>query len=234
MEKELKTASLCFLSYERPEFLSDAITSAIYEPGIDIDKYEIIVHDDGTYEKAEEVRELIDRGLDTQIINKAILKPPGKNEGVGNAIKTCFDIARGDILIKIDQDLLFKRNWLERVMQLLNDNDRIALLGLFHYYHDPVDSRKCKMMQKDGWQIHTHICGSGFAMPRRAYEAFGIDTHSKAYAEDWELMKKITDSVAWYNALPDEDLVENRGFGIGPSTVVMNDGSVRPINKARI
>lgn len=106
----------------------------------------------------------------------------------------------------------------------------IGLLGLFHYHHEPVDTSKTLVAQHAGWQEHTHICGSAFAVPRAVYDALGIGTHSAAFAEDWELMKLITDASPFVCALPDEDLVTNQGFGIGPSTVVITADTVQPIH----
>lgn len=230
MERELNTASLCFLSFNRPNFLAEAIETARKNAGFF--DYEIIVHDDGSDINTQEQIESSIRG--GQEIDLFMARQPGINQGVGNAIKTCFDVARGDVLIKLDQDLRFKKDWLLHTMEILNRNKRIALLGLFHYHHDPVNSSDCKIMDFGYWQEHTHICGSGFAMPRWAYEKFGIETHSEAFAEDWDLMNRIRENDVYCNALPKHDLVENVGFGIGPSTVVMGDGTVRPIHKAKI
>lgn len=229
--EELTTASLCFLSYKRPDSLFRAIKSALDNSGRG--NYEVILHDDGSDSNNQERITSYFRGVPN--IDLFIARQPERNEGVGAAIKTCFSVARGDVLIKLDQDLIFKEDWLVRVMGILNNAGRIALLGLFHYYHDPVDCKKTLLMEHEGWEEHTHICGSGFAMPRRAYDKFGISTHSAAFAEDWDLMNRIraTNGV-FCNALPNHDLVSNAGFGIGPSTVVMEDETVRPIHKAKI
>lgn len=231
MSDDLQTVSLCFLSYKRPDSLFRAIKSALDNSGYF--NYEVILHDDGSDFNDQERISSYFRGVES--IDLFIARQPERNEGVGAAIKTCFDVARGDVLIKLDQDLVFKEDWLAKAMGILNNARRIGLLGLFHYYHDPVDSKKTFLMQHEGWEEHTHICGSGFAMPRWAYEKFGIETHSEAFAEDWDLMNRIraTNGV-FCNALPNHDLVENKGFGIGPSTVVLEDGSVRKIHGPKI
>jgi glycosyltransferase involved in cell wall biosynthesis len=375
-------ASCCVLSYERPAFLQTAISTLVSNAGAPL---ELIVHDDGSANP--EVWCLLNDLLSTGLVSTVILNPPGWNQGVGEAIRRCFDLAQGDVLVKVDQDLIFHEGWLARVMGLLTpiegrvvpltdatgratgctvvdagdyeavsqyswrlhprgyaatyaegrtvllhrllmepgdgmqvdhrnrrrlDNRRgnlrvatpgqnqenrtpnrvgtsrhrgvswnakerkwyafakkdrrnhylgsfddedeaaavarfwraenmpsnveqieppeIGLLGLFHYHHDPVDTAKTLIARHDGWQEHSHICGSAFAARREIYEALGIGTHSAAFAEDWELMKLITDATPFVCALPDEDLVENQGFGIGPSTVVRDRNTVQPIH----
>jgi len=161
-------------------------------------------------------------------------------------------MAKGDIIIKLDQDLIFREGWLATVNDLLAENRQknyrpsdghkphnwqplIGLLGLFHYHHDPVASMKCKIDQFPGWQSHTHICGSGFALTRRAWNKLGpYEEHSDAFAEDWDMQRRVTDSDDFVCALPDDDLVDNQGFGVGPSTVVVAAPSGGPPTVQRI
>lgn len=220
-------ATLAFLSYERPKFIEQAVTTAIHNAGTN--DFEVIVHDDGS--TSYEVDRTIDWLRDQFDIEKVILKQKGVNEGVGKAIDTCKKLAEGDYFFKLDQDLIFEQDWLQDALYLLENYDEIGLLGLFHYYHDPVDTRKTFIEEHGDYQSHTHICGSGFGIKLRTLYEYGIETHSEAYAEDWDLMKRIHEIGDQCNALPLHDLATNQGFGIGPSTVVMEDGSVRPINK---
>lgn len=215
-------ASLAFLSYERPQFLEKAITTAIENAGTY--DFEVIIHDDGSARHSFDILEIITDLRYKFGIEKVILKQIGCNEGVGKAINTSFYIAEGDYLFKLDQDLIFKKDWLKTSLDLLEKNSKIGLLGLFHYHFDPVDTKKTFINNYDDWEEHTHICGSGFAVPHYIYSMFGINSHSEAFAEDWELMKKLEKSAFYYNALPFHNLVENQGFGIGTSTVVTDKG----------
>jgi glycosyltransferase involved in cell wall biosynthesis len=225
-------ASLCFLSYNRPEFLRTAIMTAVDNAGESL--CEVIVHDDGSsddavYDLLEELR--LDRYISTVILNA-----DGHNQGQGVALNRMFNIASGDPIIKLDQDLIFEPNWLDKVNHLIERNSRIGLLGLFKYEHDPVDYRKTRIATpdhaRDGIDYHTHICGSGFALPRIVWENLGpFEEHSEAFAEDADMQRRVFESVTWDCALPYVDLVRNQGFGIGPSTVVPAAGQVATFNK---
>lgn len=231
-------ASCCVLSYERPRFLRDCLDTLVRNAGAPL---ELIVHDDGSRDPA--VRRVIDEFLDAGLLSTVVVNAAGHNQGQGVALNRMFRMATGDPIVKLDQDLLFGPDWLHRVQQLLHDNalgkeavenddPLIGLLGLFHYHHEPCDSAKTKIEQFSGWSSRTHILGSAFAVRRRCWEELGpYEEHSAAFAEDWVLQRAVTDSPHWVCALPDEDLVQNRGFGIGPSTVVIAEGQVCPIHE---
>lgn len=210
-------ASCCLLSYERPEFLRRAVNSLIAKPGAPL---ELIVHDDGS--SSPQVQPLIERWLAGGHVSTAILNPPGHNQGRGVAMNRCFAIAEGDPLIIIDQDLVFKADWLLRVLLLLEANPEIGLLSGFRYWHEPCDWRQTIVAQHDGWQEHEYVMGSFMAIRRACWEELGpFESYSPAFAEDHVFQRKVTASERWVCGTPDEDLMENLGYGVGPSTVVV-------------
>lgn len=215
-------ASACLLSYERPGFLKSAVHTMLATPGAPL---ELIIHDDGS--RAPEVRPLISGLLDSCDCSAAIFNPPGHNQGVGLAMNRCFAIAEGDPLIKIDQDLVFEPYWLRTVNELLEANPQIGLLSGFRYWHDPCDWRKTLVAQHDGWQEHEYIMGSFMAVRRACWEELGpFDSYSPAFAEDHIFQRKVTESERWVCGTPNHDLMRNMGYGLGPSTVCIEDASV--------
>lgn len=234
-------ASCCLLSYERPAFLRTAIETLLANAESPL---ELIVHDDGSTNPG--VRAVLLEALDAGRVSTVILNPAGWNSGQGTALNRMFNMATGDPIIKCDQDLIFHPGWLRKMLEILAANReevdvcadpiwgaRIGLLGAFHYHHDPVDSAKTKIAQHDGWQEHSHLCGSAFAVTRDCWRALGpFNEGSAAFAEDWEFQRLVTESGRFVCGLPNEDLVTNQGFGIGAelSTVVVAPGQVHPIH----
>jgi GT2 family glycosyltransferase len=207
-------ASCCVLSYQRPQFLRDCL-STLVRAGAPL---ELIVHDDGSTDP--EVRRLLSGAVDEGAT--VVLNAPGHNQGQGTACNRMFAIASGDPIIKLDQDLIFTPGWLAHVTALMDHNAQIGLLGLMHYHHDPVDSAKTLLEQHAGWSSRTHILGSAFAVRRWCWEELGpFEEHSEAFAEDWIFQREVTASHSWVCGLPDVDLVDNQGFGVGRSTVVV-------------
>ena len=215
-------ASLCILSYNRPGFLEQAVDSARDNAGAPL---EIIVNDDGS--NHPDCYDLCNTLLGSARISKLIFNPPGHNQGVGESVRVAFGTASGDVLIKADQDLIFRPNWLKRALDILWNvvevdgvAKRVGMVGLFHYHHDPVDTRKMRIQRYQGWESCHDFCGSAFLITREVYEECGpIPTHSDAFAEDVDLKGRVK-AAGYLLALPEEDLADNRGFGVGPSTVV--------------
>lgn len=220
-------ASLCFLSYARGSFIEESIRSAIERAGYPC---EVIVHDDGSQ---EEVRNRLNRMQREGLISSLILNPQGHNEGVGRAINRTFALATGDPVIKLDQDLLFEPNWLRRSVDILRADPYIGMLGLFRYWHDPVDHPKMVLPSPEGarYQYVRDFVGSALVTPRNTLDIFGaFPEHSDAFAEDVEYKTRIR-AAGLELALPaDEDFATNRGFGYGPSTVCVAPGKVQEIH----
>lgn len=219
-------ASVCVLSYQRPEFLDQTISSLLVNAAAPL---ELIVHDDGSTNR--DVRQVIENYQSQGLISTVILNAPGHNEGVGRAMNRAFALATGDPIIKADQDLVYQPGWLARVVELLNSNQEIGLLSGFRYWHDPCDWRKTIISERDGWDEHEIIMGSFMAVRRACWEELGPwDEYSDAFAEDNVFQKRVTASEAWVCGTPQVDLMQNIGYGVGPSTVVPAEGQVAAIH----
>lgn len=216
-------ATLCILSYERPQFLRVAIETAI--AGCD-EPVEVIVHDDGSADP--ELLKYLYTIHQQGTVSSVLLNAPGVNRGQGVALNRMFRMATGDPIVKIDHDLIFTPGWLAACREILLD-DRVGLLGLFKYEHEPVDWHVTQMNELPPhadslvpYHFHTHICGSAMVIPRRVWELLGpFEEGWESFGEDWQFQKDVHATEGLYNALPDDDLVTNVGFGLGPSTVVV-------------
>lgn len=221
------------LSFNRLKLLYPSLESLIASAAA---PFELIIHDDGSIDGP--LYEYLISMLHQGNISSLILNRPGHNQGQGTALNRMFSMATGDPILKLDHDLLYHARWLERVQQILATNredfiagdPQIGLLGLLHYYHEPVDSRKTKVAQYVGWSEHTHILGSAFAVTRECWQQLGpFEEHSPNFGEDWDFQKRVTASESYVCGLPPEDLVTNVGMGYGPSTVNTEPGKVQAI-----
>lgn len=226
-------ASLCFLSFNRPEFIGEAVRSAVHNAGYPC---EVIVHDDGS--QSEVYASLLGM-LQTDLISRLILNPPGHNEGVGTAFNRCAALSSGDPIIKLDQDMLFEPGWLDTTVRILNVDPAIAGLGFFKYPVAPCRWQDMEIPWNDGdgpagpisYHYVTDFVSSGIAIPRDTWNDLGPwPEHSTAFAEDVE-WKTRARSLGLQMALPDEDVARNRGFGYGPSTVCIQPGVVQSIKQ---
>jgi glycosyltransferase involved in cell wall biosynthesis len=238
-------ASLCLLSYERRDFVMSTILSAIENADYPL---EMIVHDDGSNANVVEVlRELHSDGF----ISLLMLNARGNNEGQGVALNRMFAAAKGDPIVKLDQDLMFSNGirsgfvmggWLKQSVQLLEANHKdartpnIGALGLFKYEAEPVRWQDMRVATHSSggyvWEEHKDFVGSAMVIPRVAWEEFGpFEERSPAFAEDAEFKRWIDEREGWCNALLPEDLAKNVGFGPGPSTIVSQEGGEIVVTK---
>jgi SAM-dependent methyltransferase len=233
-------ASVCVLSYNRLHLLKECIGSILAHAEAD---FELIVHDDGSTDP--ELREWLVRMSDEGVISTLLMNSPGWNEGQGIAMNRMAAVAKGDPIIKCDQDLLFKPGWLRKVNEILVENDRkiahpeqewveplIGALGLFRYPAEPVRYEDMFIQDWVTFEECKDFVGSCIVIPRVAWELFGPWTErSAAFAEDNLFKLEIAKEENWCCALTKEELAVNQGFGIGPSTVVVAEGTVQEIKQ---
>ena len=230
-------ASCCLLSYNRPDFLLSAVRSLTENAGWPL---ELIIHDDGSSDpRLDELLWRFKQDGATVIQNR-----PGHNQGVGTAVNRMFSIAKGDPLVKIDQDLTFEPGWLRTIATILERNrtERIGFgepligaLGAFRYHVEPcIADEQFVARHSEGhgaWEHHRDFVGSLTAVPRDVWEDYGPwEEHSTAFSEDVAFKDKLrADGLVM--ALPPEDIATNHGFGVGPSTVCTSLDSVQSIKK---
>lgn len=223
-------ATCCILSYDRPEFLRDMLRTMIDHADYPM---EIIIHDDGSSDR--DLRMMLHHLIDQGHISTIIRNPPGHNQGQGIALNRMFYMAKGDPIIKLDHDLLFKPGWLRHCVEILEHNQKdptepeIGCLGLFKYHAEPVVHTDMHIRSfPSGWEEVRDFVGSAMVIPRKAWEEFGpFEERSEAFAEDNTFKLAITDREGWACGLTALDLADNQGFGLGPSTVVVErDGEL--------
>lgn len=191
--------------------------------------------DDGSMEEANS--EFLWELYKAKQISLLILNS-GKNQGVGASINKCFHAAHGKYLIKLDSDLEFRPQWLEKSIAIMETFPEIGVLGLFHYWYDPCDWRKM-LIRKESRddltiEVHQDQVGSTMCIPRKIYEEFGdFIEGSYAFGADYVKKMEIRDAGYWI-ALPEEDFVENYGFGLSTTSLLWKGKEVRCSKKPLI
>lgn len=191
-------ASVCVLSYNRHALLRDCLGSMLAHADAD---FELIVHDDGSEDP--ELRKWLLQLSEEGVISTLLMNPPGWNEGQGIAMNRMAAIAKGDPIIKCDQDLIFHQGWLRKVQTVLEQNRAagalngtgcvhgacpkpemchawcedaeplIGALGIFRYPVEPVRYEDMLIAPRGEWEEHRDFVGSFIAIPRPAWELFG-------------------------------------------------------------
>jgi len=213
-----KFASLVVLSFNRKESLQRSLESLFRCTRA---PYELIVMDDSSDQETQDyLYELVrEKKVSTALFNC------GHNMGLGVQVNRGFQIARGDFLLKLDADLDYSPGWLSHVMWLLRAWENIGCLGLFKYWHPPVnfpDKLIAEHFAKEPCFCEVQdFVGSTICMRREIYDEFGpwSENVGHTFSEDI-VFKEAVQAGGYMMALPDIDLVVNFGFGEHLSSLI--------------
>ena len=217
-----KFASLCILSYKRPESLIRCLNS-LHET-IDY-PCEIIVNCDA---QDTAYGFVLEYWKETKI-SKVVLNN-GQNRGVGRSFQNCLAIAEGEYIFKIDADITFHPHWLSQAIKVLQHNNDIGSIGLFDYHKwDPLDPR---FKPEENVLEHTTLTDShNQTIQYQIVKDFVSSIYGfrnkdlYAYSADGMIYEKVT-------TIPDDglhqkfgtmallDKTDNTAFGVGKSTYV--------------
>lgn len=205
--------SLCVLSYNRPEMTKQSLDSLIANT---TSPYELIVNDDGS-----EVTDYLIQLYREKKISKLVLQNGG-NRGIKHANIQAFEMAEGKYIYKLDTDVIYTPKWLEKLNGILDADKGIGAVGAFDYTHyDPSDKRFVTLSETPTCKIVSDFVPSVMGMPKWQYENNKKDFD----ADGWQL------ALAHWGfrlAIPHIDVVKNIGFGVGPSTfVIEKDGKIQ-------
>ncbi|MBN2067463.1 MAG: glycosyltransferase family 2 protein [Candidatus Diapherotrites archaeon] len=143
--------------------------------------YEVIAIDNGSRDgSAELLKQLKEKGL----VHRVILNK--RNRGFAAANNQGFKIARGDYIFMLNNDVLLEKGWLEKAVELLESDKRIAAVGstLIGFNDRAKDVAKAHPRERQT------LCGAAMLMRKSALENVGLldeENFSPAYGEetDW-------------------------------------------------
>ena len=197
-----KFASLCVLSYKRPEMLRTCIESIIRNTTF---PYELIVSSDGNDDPNNLI--YLYRMFKEKRISKLIINNGG-NRGVGKSFANCASVADGDYICKIDADLTFQPGWLEAGVKVI-DRDLVGAISFFNYRHyDPNDTRFEVITATEDHCIVNDFVSSIYLFKRNKLAIAGWDKDDGFHLNLRPL------------AITAEDYVTNTGFGVTKSVYV--------------
>ena len=197
-----KFASLCVLSYKRPERLRQCIDSLVQNTSY---PYELIVNVDGGDDQSN-IEYLY--GLYNQKKISKLVFSSGGNRGVGKSFANCASVADGDYICKIDTDLTFFPGWLEMGVKIL-DRGLIGAVSFFNYRHyDPNDQRFNIISATEDYCIVDDFVSSIYLFKRENLSLPGWNQDDGFHTKLRPL------------AITPEDMVSNHGFGVLKSTYV--------------
>lgn len=213
----MKFASLCVLSFQRPDFNDKSLDSLKRNTHF---PHELIVNDDGS-KVLGTVGALMKRWNRGDISH--LILNGGGNMGVGKSLRNCIGVSSGKYIFKLDADLEYQEGWLRKAVSILDKNKDVACIGLFNYRnYDVYDERFEIIEERDDCFIVSDFVNSGYGFKREIYEKYGDELGD----DGWQQHVK---SKGFKLAIPKQDVVVN--FGFGKNSVYVQDGKVTEKSK---
>jgi len=187
--------SVVVLSYGRMEQLHNCLKSIWLNTKY---PYELIINDDGSQ---PEIQEYLFSKLQEGKLSSLVLAPPGHNMGVGVSTNRGFQLAHGNLLVKLDADMQVEAGWLEDAVRAFNAFPELAWWGFARYPHGTVEATRktfIKEVTREGLaiQVHMKTLSGAFMVRRDTWEVNGpLIEFNTSFSEDINFQAKCVPAM---------------------------------------
>lgn len=210
--------SLCLQTLERPNALEECLTSlwsTTHYP------HELLVHDDGSTHPLVQ-RWLFESWKQGRISSLLYGNPPGYNTGPGVPFHRLYQCSHGKYLVKLDADLTFESNWLQRAVEMFVAFPRLVWLGLIAWPKwDPITYIRTEKRGGLSLDLHWKAMTSAFMVRRRYLDPLGhLPEYSTSFSDDVTLCGKIFPGLCLCRTdeRPPLEILDKGWLGILPVT----------------
>ena len=171
MEKK-KLISVIIPTFNQEEFIGRCLRS-LFDQSLEIGKYELIVINDGSYDKTSQVLQLYKN--DIKIINNK------KNKGLPFSINRGISEAKGRFIVRVDSDDYVNRDFLYTLQMFLDSNKDMDAVCCDYYL---VNDKEHVIARKDSIK---HPIGCGILFRIENLIQLGLYDESFLVHEDQDL-----------------------------------------------
>ncbi|WAC92044.1 glycosyltransferase family 2 protein [Mycobacterium sp. Aquia_213] len=133
---------------------------------------------------------------------------PGDRMSIGAKLNALMELARGDVLMRFDDDDYYSPAYVERMLALLGDDDYLTLSGWFA--HSPIHGRFCYWESEVLWPVHFVLSPHDPFLPVSTSglppESSYVQATGYGFASAWR--RTVADAVRF----PDRDHGEDAQF----------------------
>lgn len=180
--------SVIITNFNNKPYLGRAIRSCLKQ-SMDIRRYEVIVVDDCSTDKSQDV--LV--GYKDKIV-PILLK---KNVGVAEASNLGIKAALGSFVIRVDSDDYINENTLLFMTEILHSNPDLGFVYCDHIRVDKEEKPLEKVVINTLDKLFRH--GAGIMFRKSYLEAIGLYESSLRNAEDFDLLKRYIKNFNGYH-----------------------------------
>jgi glycosyltransferase involved in cell wall biosynthesis len=163
--------AIVVVTHNRLEYTGKCIERLLENPTEEFDLY---LWDNAS---KDETAEYLKDGIKDSRIKEVIISK--ENLGQTGAMNYAWSRTKAELIGKLDNDCLVTPGWTQILAKAHEDIENLGAVACWHYPLDEFDeeaARKAGKIQSFGChQIFRHpwVCGSGFMMKRKTYEAQG-------------------------------------------------------------
>jgi glycosyltransferase involved in cell wall biosynthesis len=133
---------------------------------------------------------------------------PGDRMSIGAKLNALMELARGDVLMRFDDDDYYAPAYVERMLELLGDDDYLTLSGWFAY--SQVHGKFCYWETDALWPVQFVLSPHDLFLPVStaglAPESVRWQVNGYGFASAWR--RRVADAVRF----PDQDHGEDAAF----------------------
>lgn len=191
----MKKVSVIIPCYNQGQYLKDAINSVINSTYTNV---EIVVVNDGSSDNTEEI---IDR-LKKQYPDIKFITI--ENSGVCKARNIAIANATGDYILPLDADDLIGTEYIEKAVQILDDNKNIGLVYCDAEFFGAVQKKwDLKPATIENMLVQNRIFTSAVFRKETFQKIGGYKTVMETGCEDWDLWLSIIETGAEIYKIPE-------------------------------
>lgn len=178
-----KTVSIVMPCFERPEVTKRCLLSI--RKNTEYRPYEIIAINDGSTNN-EELNEILYQYCD-------IIIPHDENLGVATSRAEGNDVANGDIICQIDNDVVFFNNWLIPLVERVLKSEQVAIVSPMYASHIHYFSKLVDQIRPEGWYEVEEVGCACMVYKKELIDEIGnFDTDLYNLWEDKDFCYRIT------------------------------------------
>lgn len=201
MKRTTPKVSVVIPAYNEEEYIAICLDALQAQTSVPL---EIIVVDNNSTDKTMAI---VKKYAGVQILKE-------KKQGIVHARNRGFDVAKGEIIARLDAESKPKADWIEHIEKVLKTKSIAAVTGPFYYYDMPLS--KATISWRGEWTIRSavkamihnfqYLSGANMAIKRSVWEQIRSGLcDDEGYHEDIDIALHLT--AHGYKIRYDEDMV---------------------------
>lgn len=205
--------SIIIPSHNDSFYLEPLFTSILETMILPLDKFEVIVVNNGSTDTSTEV--IKKYGFREIYLNQKLNPSSARNLGVSHSL--------GKLLVFLDSDVVVTKKWAEKILELVNKKECDNIFTGDYYHISRCPSRIEKIWFSNVYEKdHKYICGGNIVVSRKIFELVDGFTESLETGEDVDFSNKCS-AIGYSPEFDNRLYVYHEGYPKNISTFIKRE-----------